>query len=64
MKPMQDILLTACLLNAWLRFINKHFRNSTSVEVNLYEPIFFNPQTKLDFSSDNPCFYCISTTNM
>ena len=27
-------------------------------------PIFFNPHTKLDFSSDNQYFYCIRPRNI
>ena len=30
----------------------------------LHQPIHLNPYTKLDFSSNNPCFYCIPSKNI
>ena len=34
------------------RFTNNNFPTSTSIEETLDQPIFLNPQTKLEFSSD------------
>ena len=52
------------LLNAWLHFTNKNFPTLTSIEEILDQPMFLNPHTKLDFSSDNPHFYCIPSRNI
>ena len=52
------------LLNAWLHFTNNNFRTPTSIEEILDQPMFLNPHTKLDFSSDNPYFYCIPPRNI
>ena len=35
-----------------------------SIEELLDQPIFSNPHTKLDFTSDNPYFYCIRPGNI
>ena len=54
------------LLNAWLHFINHiiQFPGPISIEQIIAQPIHLNPYTKLDFSSDNPCFYCIAPKNI
>ena len=52
------------LLNVWLHFTNNKFPAPMSIEEILHQPIHFNPYTKLDFSSNNPCFYCISSKNI
>ena len=52
------------LLNASLHFTNKNFPTLTSIEEILDQPMFLNPHTKLDFSSDNPHFYCIPSRNI
>ena len=52
------------LLSAWLHFTNNNFHIPTSVGQILDQPIFLDPHTKLDFSSDNPYFYCIPPRNM
>ena len=35
-----------------------------SIEETLHQPNHLNPYTKLDFSSNNPCFYCIPSKNI
>ena len=52
------------LLNPWLCFTNNSFPTPTSIEEILDQPIFLNPYTKLDFSSDNTYFYCIPPRNI
>ena len=52
------------LLNAWLDFTNNKFPASMPIEESLEQPIHLNPNTKLDFSSDNQCFYCIAPKNI
>ena len=52
------------LLNAWLHFTNNNFPIAASIEEILDHPIFLNPHTKLDFSSDKPYFYCIPPRNI
>ena len=52
------------LLDVWLHFTNNNFHTPTSIEESLDQPIFLNPHTKLDFSYDNPYFYCIPPTNI
>ena len=52
------------LLNAWLHFTNNDFPTPTSIEEILDQPLFLNPHTKLDFSSNNPYFYCIPPNNV
>ena len=42
----------------------KNFSFPTAIEENLDKLIFWNPHTKLDFTSDNPYFYCISPRNI
>ena len=42
-----------------LHFINKNFPSLTSIEKILDRPIFLNPRSKQDFSSDKSHFYCI-----
>ena len=44
------------LLNTWLHFTNNDFATPTSIEEILGQPLFLNPHTKLDFSSNNPYF--------
>ena len=48
------------LLNGWLNFTDNKF----PAEEILDQPIQLNPYTKLKFSSDNLCFYCITTKNI
>ena len=43
-----------------LHSTNSNFSFPTSIEEILDKPIFWNPHTKLDFTSDNLYFYCIS----
>ena len=50
-------------LDTWLHFTNENFPTLTSIEEILDQRIFLNPHTKLDFSSDNPYFYCIPPSN-
>ena len=52
------------LLNAWLNFTNNKFPAPMPKEKSLDQPIHLNPYPKLDFSSDNPCFYCIAPKNI
>ena len=40
------------LVNAWLHFTSNNFPVPTALEKILDQPIFSNPHTKLDFSSD------------
>ena len=49
---------------AWLHFTNNNFPTPTSVEEVLDKLIFLNPRIKLDFSFDNPYFYCIPPRNI
>ena len=52
------------LLNARLHFTNDTFPALTSIEEILDQPLFLNPHTKLDFSSDNPYFYFTPPKNI
>ena len=52
------------LLNAWLHFTNNKFPTPISIEEILDQPLFLNPHTKLDFTSDNPLFYRIPPKNI
>ena len=52
------------LLNAWLHFTNSKFPTPTSIEEILDQPLFLNPHTKLDFTSDNPFFCRIPPKNI
>ena len=52
------------LRNARLLFTNNKFPTPTSTEEILGQSISWNPHCKLDFSSDNPYFYCISHKNI
>ena len=52
------------LLNAWLHFTNNNFPIAPSIEEILDHPIFLNPHTKLEFSSDKAYFYCIPPRNI
>ena len=52
------------LLKAWLHFINNNFPTPKSIKEILEQTILLNSHTKLDFSSDNPYFYCISPRNI
>ena len=47
-----------------LHFANNNFPAPTCTEQILDQPIFLSPHTKLNFSSDNPYFYCISPINV
>ena len=50
-------------LFTWLHFTNNKFPTLIPIEEILDQPIHLRPYTKLDFSSDNPCFYCIPPKN-
>ena len=52
------------LLNAWLHFTNNNFPAPMPIEEILDQPIHLNPYTKLEFRSDNLCFYCITPKNI
>ena len=52
------------LLNAWLHFTNNKFPAPMSIEEILHQPVQLNSYTKLDFSSNNSCFYCIPSKNI
>ena len=52
------------LFNVWLQFTNNNFLTPTSIKNILEQPIFLNPHTKLDFSSDNAYFCCIPPRNI
>ena len=52
------------LLNAWLHFTNNKLPAPMLIEEILDQPIHLNPYTKLEFSSDNPSFYCIASKNI
>ena len=52
------------LLNTWLHFTNNKFPVPMSMEEIPHQPIHLNPYTKLEFSSYNPCFYCIPSKNI
>ena len=43
---------------------NNNYPTPKSIEEVLDQPIFLNSQTKLDFSSDNPYFYCLPPRNI
>ena len=49
--------------DSWLHFTNNNFPTHTPLKEILDQPIFLNPHTKLDFSSDSPYFYCIPSRN-
>ena len=51
-------------LNAWLHFTNNKFPAPIPIEEILDQPIHLNLYTKLEFSSDSPCFYCIAPKNI
>ena len=52
------------IFNSWLHFTNNNFSTPTSIQEILDQPIFLNSHTKLNFSSDNPYFYCIPPRNI
>ena len=52
------------LFNVRLHFTNNKFPAPMSIEEILHQPIHLNPYNKLDFSSNNPCFYCIPSKNI
>ena len=52
------------LLNAWLHFTNSNFPTRTSNVESLDQPIFLNLHPKLEFSANNPYFYCIQPRNI
>ena len=52
------------LLNAWIHFTNNKFPTPMPIEEILDQPIHLNPHTKLEFSSDNLCFYCTTSKNI
>ena len=52
------------LLNAWLHFTNNKSPAPTPIEEIIDQLIYLNPYTKLEFSSDNLCFYCITPKNI
>ena len=52
------------LLNVWLHFTNNKSPAPMSIEQILHQPIHLNPYTKLDFSSNKPCFYSILSKNI
>ena len=52
------------LPNVGLHFTNSNFSNLTSIEEIIDQPTSSNPQIKLDFSTDNPYFYCIPLRNI
>ena len=58
----EDFLIQ--LLNAWLHFTNSNFPTRTSKKESLDQPIFLNLHPKLEFSADNPYFYCIRPKNI
>ena len=43
-----------------LNFTNNKFYTPMPIEEILDQPIHLNPYTKVEFSSDNICFYCIT----
>ena len=43
-----------------LHFTNNKFSTLMPIEEILDQPIYLNPYTKLEFGSDNLCFYCIT----
>ena len=49
--------------DSWLHFTNNNFPTHTLLKEILDQPVFLNPHTKLDFSSDSPYFYCIPSRN-
>ena len=51
------------LIIACLDFTNNNFLTHTYIEEILDQPIILNPNTKLDFSSVNPYFYCMPPRN-
>ena len=51
-------------LNPYLHFTNNKLTISTHIEEALEQPIILNPNTNLDFSSNNPHFYSIPTKNI
>ena len=52
------------LLNIWLNFTNNKFPAPMPIQEILHQPIQLNPYTKLDFSSNYSCFYCIPSKNV
>ena len=52
------------LLNPCLHLSNSQFTIPKHIEEILEQPIFLNPHTKLNFSSNNPYFYSIPTKNI
>ena len=62
----------AVLIEYWFNteFLPRLSSSQTKADSQVYgrssspnEPIHLNPYTKLDFSSNNPCFYCIPSKN-
>ena len=47
------------LLNAWLFFTKNNFPSARSIEEILDQPLFLNPHTKINHSSDNPYFFSV-----
>ena len=47
-----------------LNFTNNKFSKPMPIEEILDQPTHLNPYTKLEFSSDNQCFYCITPKNV
>ena len=47
-----------------LNFTNNKFSKPMPIEEILDQPTHLNPYTKLEFSSDNLCFYCITPKNV
>ena len=47
------------LLNAWLFFTKNNFPSARSIEEILDQPLFLNPHTKINHSSNNPYFFSV-----
>ena len=52
------------MLNPWLHLTSSKFTISTHAEKVLEQLFILNPHTKLNFSSNNPYFYCILLKNI
>ena len=52
------------MLNPWLHLTSGKFTISTHAEKVLEQLFILNPHTKLNFSSNNPDFYCILLKNI
>ena len=50
--------------DVWLHLTNSNFPAPMSIKEILHQPIFLNPYTRLDFSSDKPYFYSIPSRNI